>query len=565
MIDEQPARRTTTSSLRRLRGRSGNADILPGSIRLLLALTICLGVFFRFYHLDGKVLWEDEIFATVHMLGYTEAAVVEAAPTLVDAGALQRFFHLPDPTQQQHPLSATIHSLASEDPQHPPLYYVLGRLWMQRFGTTVSAMRSLSALFGVLVVAAMYALGRELFRSESAAWLGTAVVAVSPFHVLYAQEVREYSLWSVALLLLSLTFLRAVRLGGTGHWLLYTFVLASGLYIFPFTALVAAGQGLYLIVGAGPRSRRTLVAYLTAGVAGCALFAPWLSIMLRSGGLDRGMSGILNTRIAPLTVVTTLLRNSRSAFVDFGLFQLGPLHSTAINLGLTVIVMSLVAYALYHLVKREERSVWAFVGLAFLLPMLPLVARDLVSGGGLVNQSRYFTPLYLGLELAVVSLFRAALGREPGSAARRGRWAIGALLAGGVCSCVISSRAATWANKDYEQNRTIAQIVNAAANPLVVSDFNTSRTLGLGYYLLPSVRMRLNIHCDQCALVTPDRPNLLAGSIGSGDIFLLGASADVERQARAALARTRSPGHLRIIGVKTFTDHTNALTLFQPL
>lgn len=38
-----------------------------------------------------------------------------------------------------------------------------------------------------------------------------ALIAVSPFHVLYAQEAREYSLWTVTILLSSAALLRAMR------------------------------------------------------------------------------------------------------------------------------------------------------------------------------------------------------------------------------------------------------------------------------------------------------------------------------------------------------------------
>jgi hypothetical protein len=292
--------------------------VVPHWLRLVLVAFICLGAFFRCYHLDRKVLWEDEIFATVHMLGYTEGEIVAAAPQMRIAADLQRYFHLPDaPPGWPHALIDPIRSLASEDPQHPPLYYVVGRQWAGIFGTSVMALRSLPALFGLLVLPCMYFLCREVFAARGAGLLGAALVAVSPFHVLYAQEVREYSLWTVVLLLLGLAFLRALRRPAAVSWALYGLTVACSMYVFPFSALVAVAQGVYLFALRGFRIDRVATGYLVAAVLGLAAFVPWLAIMIQAAGLARGMSAIFETHVGPLTVIGTLLRNVRGTFVDF--------------------------------------------------------------------------------------------------------------------------------------------------------------------------------------------------------------------------------------------------------
>ncbi|MGB7709146.1 MAG: hypothetical protein WBL95_06335 [Microcoleus sp.] len=51
----------------------------------------------------------------------------------------------------------TIHALALEDPQHPPLYFLMARFWMQKFGSSLTATRSLPALLSLLSLPLMYA------------------------------------------------------------------------------------------------------------------------------------------------------------------------------------------------------------------------------------------------------------------------------------------------------------------------------------------------------------------------------------------------------------------------
>jgi uncharacterized membrane protein len=540
---------------------------IPQWLRVVIALVIALGIFFRFYHLDRKVLWEDEVYATVHMMGYTEGEIVQASPKFTAASDLQKYFA--PPKLRPGDITDVIGSIAREDPQHPPPYYVLGHLWVERFGSSVSAMRSLSALCGLLVLPCMYFLCIELFASRTAAWLGVAIVAISPFHVLYAQEVREYGLWTAATLLMSLTLLRAMRLASVSAWVIYCITFAVSMYIYPLSGLVALGEGVFLIVATGFRPPKVLLGYLAACTAGFALFVPWLLIMIRSEGLNRGLSVILTTRVSPRWVIVHLIEAVRSAFFDFGPFHYGMLRSGIVDPFLTIFVLVLIGYALVALIRSNKRAAGAFALIALCLPMLPLVLHDLLFGGELVSQARYFIPLYLGVELLIVDLLRRNIVERTASNRSRGGFVVAliVLLAGGALSCATSSQADTWANKSGEQNRAIADIVSRSYHPLVVSDFRTSRIFGLGYYLDPNVRLKLNLRCDLCSFPWAPRMDMLDKSTARGEIFLLGPSAELEREADRWATQEHRRSDMHTIDVQKSPHReakANPLTMFTP-
>ncbi len=73
-----------------------------------------------------------------------------------------------------------------------PLFLVLLHGWRQLFDGEF-ALRLLSALFGVLAVAAVYCAAERLINQRTAIVAGT-LAAVSPFFIYYAQELRVYSL-----------------------------------------------------------------------------------------------------------------------------------------------------------------------------------------------------------------------------------------------------------------------------------------------------------------------------------------------------------------------------------
>jgi len=79
---------------------------------------------------------------------------------------------------------------------HPPLYFLILNSWMRLFGTRERAVRSLSGLFYILSVLAVFGIGRDLFGTKTAL-LCAAIYLSSPLAILTAQFARMYSLLSL--------------------------------------------------------------------------------------------------------------------------------------------------------------------------------------------------------------------------------------------------------------------------------------------------------------------------------------------------------------------------------
>ncbi len=77
--------------------------------------------------------------------------------------------------------------------QHPPLYYFLLHYWIALNGDTPYDVRLLSGLFGAGTIPIIYLIGKRM----SGAMMGFAaavILALSPFHIYFAQETRMYTL-----------------------------------------------------------------------------------------------------------------------------------------------------------------------------------------------------------------------------------------------------------------------------------------------------------------------------------------------------------------------------------
>ena len=168
---------------------------------------------------------------------------------------------------------------------HPPLYYLLLHGWMELFGTSNLAVRSLSGLFGLLCLPLAYVIGRRRGGSLLG-WIAVAVVSLSPFAVRYSDEARMYSLvmvlvfagWILIDDVLRLRRPTPIRLLGISvltALLLYTQYWA--LWISAAVGLLSLWCALRGEDAAVRTSARRLVAALGLGLL---LFLPWLPTML---------------------------------------------------------------------------------------------------------------------------------------------------------------------------------------------------------------------------------------------------------------------------------------------
>jgi hypothetical protein len=242
----------TPTALHAVRPAS-NAPGRTSRLALLGVLLLAAGV--RFYALDASSLWSDE--------GNTWALI-------------QRSF-------------GEIARDAAAD-IHPPGYYWLLKVWAMPFGNSAASMRAFSALAGVALVAAVYAIGEVIDRHTkrgAVAITAAVIAALNPFQIYYSQEARMYMLlalcgaglfWALllwmererAMLPLHVPISFFVVSGALGLWTHYSFPIllsAAGLaYLWHWRTLLLANR----------QPTRAITRYTLANLAIVLLFSAWL-------------------------------------------------------------------------------------------------------------------------------------------------------------------------------------------------------------------------------------------------------------------------------------------------
>jgi uncharacterized membrane protein len=435
-------------------------------LRGVLVAILLLGIFFRLINLDRKVYWFDEGFTSLRVGGYVIPEVVQQTfnGKIIGVSDFRQFL---SPNQNRSWFD-TIRSLAGEDPQHPPLYYLSLRQWMQWFGNSVAAIRSFSALTSLLVFPCVYWLCRELFPlSPLTGWMAIALVAVSPFHVLYAQEARQYSLWTVTIVLSSAALLQANRRSNLLNWGIYSLTLAATLYTFLFSAFVAIAHGIYLLVKEGFRWTQTVRSYLMATSLALIAFAPWLAVVIRNYGRLRNSTNWISEAKIPWWQLVLSWGNT---------IQLVFLNPHILNFLTIPLILSLCVYATYVLYRDSADRGFFLVSL-FAIAVLFLAIPDFLTNGQRTLQARFLIPCYLSLQITVAYLLATKINSPylPKWQRQIWLWIAIAVLIGGIFSSTQIAYAETAWNKGNNQNDPeIARIVNQTSHPLlVVSDYQS--------------------------------------------------------------------------------------------
>ncbi len=463
--------------------------------RRWLSFILLLSVALRFYHLSAQSFWADE------------------GNSLVMA----------------HRSVVAIWQNAARD-IHPPLYYWLLHFWQKLFSDSEFALRSFSVVLGILLVWAIYFLGKRLW-GRTTGLMVAYLAAINPFLIYYAQEVRMYTLLALvsvlaALALLHLILLESNRRFNRGElqppnqrrsvkwWLgsvvrtaearvglLYAFWLLVGLYThYTFPLIIGIFSLVYFIWLWETRHTLSVSKRLARWVGWHALafafYLPWLPIAWRQV--------IIWPNPAQAVSLNDAFRQTLT------LLSLGPVASPVLVAKSLLFWAVLLFLGLWPWRRRggEQQGAlrpahWLSLGLPLLWVALPLLVMVIL---------RLFRPSYQKFLLAVVPPYLVLIARgiiapwQQVSSPAKPRpffqavtffWAGAALLAVTVFSGMTIYRYNTDPTVTRDDYRGIARFIDSVGKPgdAIILDapgqsevFNYYYRGDLPVYLLPAHR-----------------------------------------------------------------------------
>lgn len=274
-------------------GQSLRALPLRSQARLTLLLIITaillLGLFIRLWDLNRESFWADE--------GWT--MLLAQGPTLGEV----------------------VRTMAAD--QHPPLYFMMLRPWMDVFGESEIMIRLFSTFLSVIGIGAVYRLAADQFGVGSGL-AAALLLALMDNDIMLAREARHYAQMAAFAALSSLFYLRYLRRPGRANGIAWLLSSLGLMYTHYLGALLLAVQAVHILFSARPL-RRTLDMFFRLGLIGVG-WLPWALVFLNQSlvryNQPRLFQSTLPNTPETFAIVRGDLIGSHYAFT-FGLMLLG--------------------------------------------------------------------------------------------------------------------------------------------------------------------------------------------------------------------------------------------------
>ncbi len=314
----------------------------------------------------------------IAQLGHHELGIDEANSVIIAAGTLHELFQ------------------RLIDDANAPIYYLLLHFWMKAGGQGEVAVRALSLIMGMGLVALLYVAGRRLFN-ERAAIVASLFAAVGPMTIYYSQTARMYMLLPVLSLAGFLSLVSTIETNRARSWIAYALLMTAtlythnyGLFLFPLGWVAIAwrsSRSMNKNRSFDFRSAGRLGRSLAAAQAGALLlYLPWFLVFLSQNELERYnwisryMTGIHPAFYVPMSLEAFIPGGALPEYFDY--LGFGTNGSVRIIL---VIACAVLALSAARPGQRPGRMTDR-AGLAILYLLVPLAVAWSVS---------LFKPVYL--------------------------------------------------------------------------------------------------------------------------------------------------------------------------
>ena len=200
---------------------------------------------------------------------------------------------------------------------HPPLSYVLLKLWILLGGESLLWLKLFPVLSGIAMVFPFLLLCRELNLRLPVVNLALVLIAINGYLIFYAQEIRMYSLFAFLALCSFWLFFRFFKSTGNDirSLIILTTINLLTIYTHYYGWLVVGMEFLFLLLW-----RQKITGFAISVLILLLSFSPWAYLVIQEarsiGGLARNLDWIPKPRLIDiLNFYSTLNGPSESRYI----------------------------------------------------------------------------------------------------------------------------------------------------------------------------------------------------------------------------------------------------------
>lgn len=297
---------------------------------------------------------------------------------------------------------------------HPPLYYLLLKLWASFFGFNELSLRFPSVILSVATVWFIYLIGNKLF-SQKTGLLAAILLSTAPLHIYYSQEARMYALITF---LVSLSFYFLLKLSERRIFILGYLITSLMILYTDYPAyFILLAQGIYIML-----FKKIIFKKFIMAISGALILTiPWffnLYHQIQSALLTLEMIPNLSSALGEASIKNFLL-----VFVKFAIGRISLENQILYGILLAALFFTFSIPIFFSIRKLDEKRIllllWIFIPstsllvisyfipvfsyfrLLFILPVFLL----LVASGIFINKAYLKTSYFIIGILIIINIF----------------------------------------------------------------------------------------------------------------------------------------------------------------
>ena len=505
----------------------------------LYIVIVLFGTFLKFYQLNSKLFWMDEISTVLYTSGINGDIIQKSIPVnqIKSFGYYDSLLHL---STKPYSLKNEVTGILS-DTHLTPAHYVFLTLWYRLVGDNDMDYRLFSVFIFILSLPFIFLLAKTLFNTYLAGWIAMSLYAVSPFIHFEAQEARYYILWVFFFILSNYLFLQAIKHNRAIWWIGYSVAAILALYTSLTSGAFIFSHLVYILLFKKELRIQFAISLLFIVLA----YLPWMYFLYTvRETIESGLAWHKNFHSSFFSLdllFFQLLGFVRSfAFLfdsNLYLFWFGGTTTPGIYsvLLIDLVLLAFVIYSIFYLFTRTSKEIRWFLILIILPLFLMLYISDVIRNGFTSVLWRYQIVNMAGISLIVTNLLKDKIAK--------GKWLYIAIYFGlvflGVASILKIAANRCWMSRpDCESNIEAAELISHAERPLIITDFDKTGFVNFLAVLNDSKAKRANIM--YCKGTIPNLKENTAGKVYS-EIYVLQSSDTLTRQVKSQFGEGMLP------------------------
>ncbi len=502
-------------------------------------IIIVLGTMLKFYHLNSKLFWRDEVSTVSYTSGVKDITIEESIPVnqVNGFGYYDSLLHL---STQPYSIKNEVTGILSQT-HLTPAHYIFLTLWYRLVGDNDIDYRLFSVFIFILSLPFVFLLAKILFNTRLAGWIATSLYAVSPIINTEAQEARYYILWVFFFILSNYLFLQAIKYNKVLWWIGYSIASILALYTSATSGTFIFGHLVYILLLKKERRSQFFIALLFIVLA----YLPWVYFLYTvRETIENGLAWhkFPHTSFFSLDLLLFQLLGFVKSFVflsDLGsyLLWLSGTTTSGIYSALLIdfVLLAFISYSIFYLCTKTSKQITWFVILILLPLFLLFYLSDIIRNSFTSALWRYQIVNMAGISLIVTNLLKDKIAK--GKLMYIGIY-FGLVLVGIVSILKISANRCWITSPDCESNIEEAQLISSAVHPLIITDFNKFGLFNFFAVLHDSKATKADI--IYCKGTIPDLKEKIAGKAYS-EIDILQASDTLAQQVKSQFGKSMMP------------------------